>query len=230
MGKIKIFALGGLNEMGKNMYVVEVNKDIFVFDAGLKYPDDTMLGVDYLIPNYDYLKINKARVKGIFISHGHDEQMGAICDILEELPKIKIYGTPFTLDVIKKELIESNYNPEKYNLIEIKPYQKIGFRENSIFPISLTHDVPDAIGYVLNTKDGSIVYTSNFAFDSTMPDFYKTDIGKLAYIGKQNVLCLLTESIYADKEGFTAPLNRTQDLLKTTINKFENRILYVFIL
>ena len=226
MSKIKIFALGGLNEMGKNMYVVEVNKDIFVFDAGLKYPDDTMLGVDYLIPNFDYLKNNKTRIKGIFVTHGHDEQMGAICDILEFLPKIKVYGTKFTLDVIKKEMQESNQDYKKYNLMEIKPHQKISFRENSIFPISLTHDVPEAVGYVLNTKDGSIVYTSNFVFDSTMQTYYKTDIGKLAYIGKQNVLCLLSESIYATKEGFTAPSNRTYDLLKSTINKYDKRILY----
>ncbi len=104
MSKIKIFALGGLNEDGKNMYVVEVDKDIFVFDAGLKYADDKMLGVDYIIPNYDYIKDNIKRVKGVFITHGHDNYMGALCDILKEVPELKIYGTKFTLEIIKDEL------------------------------------------------------------------------------------------------------------------------------
>ena len=91
MSKIKIFALGGLNEVGKNMYVVEVDNDIFVFDAGLKYADDKMLGVDYIIPNYDYLKENKKRIKGVFITHGHDAQMGALSDILLDISSLKIY-------------------------------------------------------------------------------------------------------------------------------------------
>ena len=90
MSKIKIFALGGLNEIGKNMYCVEVDKDLFIFDAGLKYSSDNMLGVDYIIPNYDYIKDNKKRIKGLFISHGHDEQMGAIADIMVDLPNIPI--------------------------------------------------------------------------------------------------------------------------------------------
>ena len=85
MSKIRIFSLGGLNEVGKNMYVVEVDNDIFVFDAGLKYADDKMLGVDYIIPNYDYLKENKKRIKGVFITHGHDAQMGALSDILLDI-------------------------------------------------------------------------------------------------------------------------------------------------
>ena len=104
MSKIKIFALGGQNEIGKNMYVVEADKDIFIFDAGLKYADDKMLGVDYIIPNYDYIKKNLKNIKGIFITHGHDEQMGALCDILKELPDLKIYGAPFTIEIIREEL------------------------------------------------------------------------------------------------------------------------------
>ncbi len=88
MSKIKIFSLGGLNENGKNMYIVEVDKDIFVLDAGLKYADDKMLGVDYILPNYDYLKSNQKRIKGIFVTHGHDSQMGAIPDIVADIPEL----------------------------------------------------------------------------------------------------------------------------------------------
>ena len=95
MSKINIFSLGGLNENGKNMYVVEIDKDIFVLDAGLKYADDRMLGVDYIIPNFDYIKNNIKRIKGLFITHGHDSQMGAIPDIIKEVPELEIYGTDF---------------------------------------------------------------------------------------------------------------------------------------
>ena len=174
MSKIKIFALGGQNENGKNMYVVEVDKDIFILDAGLKYADDKMLGVDYIIPNYDYIKTNLKRIKGIFITHGHQEQMGALCDILKDIPKIKVYGTKFTLEIIKDELSEEKLPLD--SLVEITPHKKISFGKVSVFPISLTHTVPDAVGYVINTKDGAIFYTGNFMFDSTMLGAYKTDI------------------------------------------------------
>lgn len=224
MSKIKIFALGGLNEVGKNMYVVEVDKDIFVFDAGLKYADDKMLGVDYIIPNYDYLKENKKRIKGVFITHGHDAQMGALSDILLDIKDLKIYAAPFTLNLIRNQLKEDNIKTD--NLIEIQPHKKIEFGKNSIFPISLTHTVPDALGYVLYTPDGAIFYTGNFVFDSSMRGAYETDIGKLAYVGKQGVLCLLSESLYAEKNGFTSPNHRISSVIRETLNYNNGRILF----
>jgi len=224
MSKIKIFALGGQNESGKNMYVVEVDKDIFIFDAGLKYADEKMLGVDYIIPNYDYIKDNIKKVKGIFVTHGHDDHMGALCDMLKDLPDLKIYGAPFTIEIIKEELEAEGLSTK--NLIEIKPHKKIEFGKNSIFPISLTHTVPDAVGYVLYTEDGAIFYTGNFVFDPTMLGPYKTDIGKLAYVGKQGVLCLLSESLYADKRGFTSPNHRTNGKIREILNRYQGRILY----
>ncbi len=223
MSKIKIFALGGLNEMGKNMYVVEVNDDIFIFDAGLKYADDRMLGVDYIIPNYDYLKENKKRIKGLFITHGHDGQMGALSDILMDIKDLKVYATPFTLEMIKNQLLEDNIQCK--NLIEIQPHKKISFGENSIFPISLTHSIPDTVGYALYTNDGIIFYTGNFLFDASMLGHFKTDIGKLAYVGKQGVLCLLSESGYADKKGYTSPNHRINSIIRETINNNSGRVL-----
>jgi ribonuclease J len=224
MSKIKIFSLGGLNEIGKNMYVVEVDEDIFVLDAGLKYADDKMLGIDYVIPNYDYLKENIERVKGIFVTHGHDSQYGAIPDILEELPDLAIYGTEFTLEILKNDL--QNQGITKANLKKITPHKSIKFGKVSVFPISVTHSVPGSVGYVINTEDGAIVYTGNFVFDSTMSRAYKTDIGKLAYVGKQGVLCLLSESMYADKIGFTSPNNRITPVIKEQLNKVDGRILF----
>ena len=187
MSKIRIFALGGLNEGSKNMYVVEINENIFVFEAGLKYADDKFLGVDYIIPDYSYIRNNIKKVKGIFISHAHQEQIGALKNILEEMPSIKVYATKFTLDFIKEMLNE--YNVKADNLIEISPHKKINFGDISVFPIGLTHSVPDNVGYVINTEDGAIVYTGNFVFDPTLRGPYKTDIGKLAYVGKQGVIC-----------------------------------------
>jgi len=222
MNKIKIFALGGLNEIGKNMYVVNVDEEIYVFDSGLKYADDKMLGVDYIIPNYDYLIQNKKKIKGIFLSHGHDEQIGAIPDMLIDLPNVKIFGTKFTLEILKEELDSEGL---KANLIELQPHKKIKIGKNFIFPISLSHNVPDSVGYVLYTSSGAIFYTGNFVFDPSMQGNYKTDIGKLAYVGKQGVLCLLSESQYADKQGFTSPNHRTYKYLRELINQHDGRIL-----
>ncbi len=223
MSKIKIFALGGLNEEGKNMYVVKVDSDIFIFDAGLKYAGDKLLGVDYIIPNFDYIKENIKNIKGLFITHGHEKNMGAVCDILKEVPNLKVYATKFTAGILRKELESDNVKFK--NLIEIDPHRKITFGKNSIFPVRLTHSIPDNVGYALNTKDGTIFYTGNYVFDATMLGPYKTDIGKLAYIGKQGVLCLMGESMYADKIGYTSPKNRIDKLIKDTLNKTENRII-----
>ena len=223
MSKIKIFALGGLNENGKNMYVVDVDNDIFVFDAGLKYDNDLNLGIDYIIPNFDYLINNKDRVKGLFLTHGHEGNMGATPDILEKIPDLPVYGTKLTLEILKKDI--NKKIADKVNLHEIKIHNKIDFGKNSIFPIGVTHSIPDSVCYVLYTPDGAIVYTGDFVFDSTMMGSYKTDIGKLAYVGKQGVLCLLCESFYADKPGHTSPKNRVSDFIKEVINKSKERII-----
>lgn len=223
MSKIKIFALGGLNENGKNMYVVKVDKDIFVFDAGLKYDNDINLGIDYIIPNFDYLIKNKKNVKGIFLTHGHDSNMGAVPDILEQIPKVPVYGTKLTIEMVKNDLEPGLL--KKANLKVIKPHVKINFGKNSIFPISVTHSIPDAVCYVLYTPDGAIVYTGDFVFDATMTGVYKTDIGKLAYVGKQGVLCLMCESMYAEKIGHTSPNNRVASFIREVLAENPNRII-----
>ena len=223
MSKIKIFALGGLNEDGKNMYVISVNDDIFVFDAGLKYPKDRMLGIDYIIPSFDYLKNNIKNVKGIFITHGHESNMGALSDIIAVLPDIPIYGSKFTIEIIKMQL--NNDGIKKANLIEIKPHYKINFGENSIYPISVSHSIPDSLCYVLNTRDGAVVYTGDFIFDPGMQGAYKMDIGKLAYVGKQGVLCLLNESLYANHKGYTSPNHRVNHFIREQFNMYPNRFI-----
>ena len=223
MSKIKIFSLGGLNEDGKNMYVIDVDNDLFVFDAGLKYANEKMLGVDYIIPDFSFIKENIKRVKGLFITHGHNKSMGAICDIVKEIKDINIYALKFTADVIKTRLNEEEIDFKNLHVIE--PYKKMVFGKNSVFPVRLTHSIPDNVGYVLNTEDGSIVYTGNYVFDSSMSGAYETDIGKLAYVGKQNVLCLLSESMYSDKQGYTVPNNRISSTARDILMHTDNRVI-----
>lgn len=224
MSKIKIFSLGGLNENGKNMYVIEVDKDIFVIDAGLKYADEHMLGIDYVIPNIEYLISNKKRVKGIFLTHGHFENNGAVADIIKDLNGVNIYGSKFTIDLLRKELEQDRISSD--SLVEIQPYKLLNFGKVKIFPVGLTHSIPDNLGYAIYTKDGVIFYASDFVFDSMMRGHYQTDIGKLAYIGKQGVLCLLAESIYAERRGHTAPNHRISGLIRETLGKANGRIIF----
>ena len=224
MSKINIFSLGGLNENGKNMYVIEVDKDIFVMDAGLKYADEKMLGIDYVIPNVGYLKENVKRIRGIFITHAHNENCGALVDIIKDLKGVNVYGSKFTINAIKEEFEEYKINSNKLNVV--MPYKTINVGKVKIFPISLTHSVPGNLGYAIYTKDGVIFYASDFVFDAMMRGHYQTDIGKLAYIGKQGVLCLLSESIYANKPGYTAPSHRISNLIRETLGKAHGRIIF----
>lgn len=223
MSKIKIFALGGLNENGKNMYITEVDNNIFIFDAGLKYPTANMLGVDYIIPKIDYLIKNKKKIKGIFLTHAHDGNIGAMPDIMRELKDIPVYATKFTMMNLKTEL--EKYGIEATNLKEIRPHSKIDVAGFSVFPIAVTHSIPETVSYVLYTDDGAIVYATDFVFDSSMLGAYKTDIGKLAYVGKQGVLCLLAESSYAYREGHTSPKHRISNEVWNLLNKTDNRII-----
>ena len=222
MSKIKIFSLGGLNENGKNMYVIEVDNDIFVMDAGLKYADEHMLGIDYMIPDIRYLKENQKRIKGLFLTHGHFENNGALADILKDFEGVNIYGSKFTIDILKSEFSNLSNN----NLIELHPYKSLNVGNVKIFPVTLSHSIPDNFGYAIYTNDGVIFYASDFVFDATMRGHYQTDIGKLAYIGKQGVLCLMTESIYANRVGHTAPNHRITNLIRETLNKAEGRIIF----
>lgn len=224
MSKIKLFSLGGLNENGKNMFVMEIDDDILVFEAGLKYSDEYTLGIDYSIPNIDYLKQNVKRIKGVFLTHGHDENVGALVDIYKYLDNVKVYGSKFTMDIVRKEF--ESYKVDTTNLVEIKVNKAITMGSVKVFPISLSHSIPDNFGYAVYTNDGVIFYGSDFVFDAVMRGPYQTDIGKLAYIGKQGVLCLLSESIYADRTGYTTPNHRIEGLIAKTLNKAPGRIIF----
>ena len=220
MSKIKIFGLGGLSESGKNSYVIEVDDEIFVFDAGIKFASGNLLGIDYIMPDFSYLVKNKKRIKGLFITHGHPENMGAVRDLLKDIPTLKVYATKYT----KFELMEDGVNEN--NIVLIKPHKKINFGSVSIFPIAVSHSCPDSVMYVVNTKDGAICYTGDFIIDPSMQGAYDMDIGKIAYIGKQGVLCLLCESSFAEKNGHTSPKHRLVNFFGDVIKHHDKRIIF----
>ena len=220
MEKIKIFSLGGLNETGKNTYVIEVNDDIFVFDCGLKYFQNNQYGIDYVIPDYEYLIQNKKRIKGVFVTHGHFENMGAALDLVVNIPDIKFYATHYTKFVLM------DLGVKEESIIEIVPNKRLVFGSVSIFPLSVSHSVPGAVMYCLNTSKGAICYTGDFIFDPLMKDAYDMDLGRIAYVGKQGVLCLMSESSFSEHHGHTSPTHRLESFFADVINKNEGRIMF----
>ena len=221
MSKIKIFSMGGLDENGKNLYIIEVDEDLFVFDCGLKYASGNLFGIDYVIPDYSYLVENRKRIKGVFLTHSHYENFGGVADLVRDIPEVNIYATKFT----KYNLLEDGVPSE--NIHEILPHKKITFGDNSVFPISVSHSCPDAVMYVLNTKDGSICYTGDFIIDPTMEGAYGMDLGKIAYVGKQKVLCLLSESVFSEKQGHTSPNHRLTSFFKDVISHNPERLMFL---
>lgn len=223
MSKIKIFSLGGLDENGKNCYVVDVDNDLFVFDCGLKFANENLYGIDYVIPDFEFLVKNQKRIKGVFLTHGHYENMGAVGDLISQIPNIRVYATKFTKFILENEGVD----PKK--IIEIKAYKKIIFGTNSIFPISVNHSVPDSVMYVLNTKDGSICYTGDFIIDPAMQKQYEMDLGKIAYIGKQGVLALMSESVFSERIGHTSPTHRLTGFFKNVLKHHKGRVLFLLL-
>jgi len=219
MSKIKIMAMGGLNENGKNTYCIEVDNSIFIFDAGKKFVSEEMYGIDYILPDYEYLVKNQKRIKGLFLTHAHPENVGGICDLLKSLPKLKVFATKFTIEYLKLEGIDVA------NFIEITAHHKINFGNISVFPINVNHSVPDSVMYVVNTKDGAIVYTGDFIIDPSMTGNYSMDLGKIAYVGKLGVLCLLSESSFSERVGHTSPNHKFQKYYTDLINKAEGRVI-----
>ncbi|MFC0271356.1 ribonuclease J [Metabacillus herbersteinensis] len=198
---IKIIALGGVGEIGKNMVVVEINTDIFVVDAGLMYPENEMLGIDAVIPDITYLKDNADRVRGVILTHGHDENIGSLYYLLNSL-HIPIYGTRFTLALVSEKLKE--YGMRDHVLVkEVDSSTVLSFESTEISFFRTNHSVPDSVGVSFATSMGAIVHTGDFKFDQTPIGNSFADIGKMASIGGEGVLCLLSDSINAEKPGYS---------------------------
>lgn len=223
MDKIRIFALGGLDEDGKNCYVIDVNDQWFVIEAGLKYPDGEQLGVEVVIPDFTYLLENKDKVKAIFITHGHDDVMGALPYLLKQ-HVFDVYTTPLTACVVEDLLNKHKVKKHKIHRIKRDSQFKIG--NTTIKTFGLTSSIADNFGLAIDTKHGSIVYTSEFIIDfNNKHEAFDCDISEIAQIGKKKVLALMAESLGANKDGFTAPNHRISDQVEAAFDNAQGRII-----
>lgn len=198
---IKIIPLGGVGELGKNMYLVEADNDIFIIDAGLMLPEDEMLGIDIVIPDITYLIENKERVKAIFLTHGHEDHIGALPYVLRQI-NVPVYGTRLTIALAKAKLKERDFTG-RVNFIEIDSETVIDMDSVAVSFFKTNHSIPDSVGVCIHTSEGAIVYTGDFKFDQGATPLYKPEVGKMAKIGEEGVLCLLSDSTEAEKPGYT---------------------------
>lgn len=222
MEKVKVMTLGGLDEDGRNLTIVEVDEKIVIIDAGLKYPDHSLLGVEIIIPNFSYLVERKDKIVGIFITHGHDDVMGALPYFIKEC-NVPIYTAPFTSLIIEDMMRQHQIN--EYTLKPIKRQDKLNLKGLEIRTFGLTHSICDTIGIAIKTKHGYIVHASEYIidFDQNLPSF-DCDITEFAEIGKEGVYMLMTESRNSERVGFTSPRHRVKSALEPIIEASEGRV------
>lgn len=200
VNKIQIIPLGGLGEIGKNMTVFRYGDDIIVIDAGLMFPEDDMLGIDLVIPDFTYLLDNRDKVKGIFLTHGHEDHIGALPYVLKQID-LPVYGTPLTLGILKGRLEENGVSCD--NMHEIHPGDQIKAGSFMMEFMRVNHSIPDAIAMAINTPIGTIIHTGDFKIDHTPVDGEVTQFNKFAEYGDRGVLLLLADSTNAERPGFT---------------------------
>lgn len=200
--KIRITPLGGLGEIGGNISVFETNKDAIIVDIGMSFPDGTMHGVDIIIPDFDYVRKIKDKIRGIVITHAHEDHIGAVPYFFKEF-QFPIYATPLALGMISNKFEEHGLKAERkwFRPVEKRRVYEIG--EFDIEWIHITHSIIDASALAIKTKAGTIIHTGDFKIDQTPIDGYPTDLGRLAYYGEEGVLCLLSDSTNSYKEGYT---------------------------
>lgn len=224
MSEIKIIPLGGVRENGKNMYVVEVDELIFVLDCGLMYPDNELLGIDVVIPDFTYLEENKNRIAGIFLTHGHEDAVGALPYFLENIDA-PVFGTELTIELAKISVKSTGLNPNFNNYHVINEKTEIEFDNVTVKFFRTTHSIPDSVAICLDTQDGTIVYTGDFKFDQSASDMYKTDFAAISLIGQKNVLALMSDS--SDAESYVENVSdmRVTEEIIDTFNNAEGRVI-----
>ncbi|QHZ56305.1 ribonuclease J [Brevibacillus sp. NSP2.1] len=219
---VLIFALGGVGEIGKNMYVVQSGDDIVVIDAGLKFPEEEMLGIDMVIPDITYLEENRDKVRGIIITHGHEDHIGGLSYVLKHL-KVPVYATKLTLGLIDAKLKEAGIlNETKRVLINSDSEVVLGKMKATFFRVN--HSIPDCVGVCLETPEGYVVHTGDFKFDQTPINNQAADLAKMAMIGDRGVLCLLSDSTNAERPGFTGSERSVGIAIKDVFSKATGRI------
>lgn len=224
MNKINIVPLGGVRENGKNMYVVEVDELIFVLDCGLLYPENELLGIDVVIPDFTYLEENKNRIAGVFLTHGHEDAVGALPYFLENID-VPIFGTELTIELAKLAVKETGLSPKFDGFHVINEKTAIEFENVVVKFFRTTHSIPDSVGICIQTTEGSVVYTGDFKFDHSASEMYRTDFSKITEIGSGGVLALLSDSSDAE-----SPVENVSDLRVTeemvdTFNNADGRVI-----
>lgn len=223
MKDFKIFSLGGQDEDGKNMYVIEIANDIFLIDAGSKEAEAGQLGVEKIVPEFTYLKENRHKIKALFVTHAHDDAIGSI-SFLYDFMNVPIYTTAFNAEIIKAELLKAGIRKPNINIIERSAKFKVSGTNFRSFKV--TNSVPDAFGLAIKTGVGNIIYTSEFIVDYDIGLFaFGSDISELAEIGKERVFALLSESVGANKPGYTAPKHKLSSNIEHYIDEAEARII-----
>lgn len=224
MSNIKLIALGGVRENGKNLYIAEVDESIFILDVGLKYPENEQLGVDFVIPNMDYLFENKDRIAGVFLTHGHADAIGALPYLLAET-KVPVFGSELTIELAKL-FVKGNDTVKKFNDFHvIDEDTEIDFGGTIVSFFKTTHSIPESLGIVLKTSEGNIVYTGDFKFDQTASQSYATDFARLAEIGREGVLALLSDSANADSSIQVASESEVGKEITDTIGDWNGRVI-----
>ncbi len=218
MSKIKIIPFGGVRENGKNMYAVDVDDQIFILDCGLKYPENELMGIDVVIPDWSYLKEHADKIKGVFLTHGHADAIGALPYFLNDF-KVPVYGSQLTI-ALAKLAVRENKQVKKFNDFHVvDEEQTIQFGNVTVGFFSTTHSIPDTLGIEIQTPEGSIVYTGDFKFDQTAVKNYQTNLARLAEVGTHGVLALLSDSAGA---GITGASTRERDIRAYIEDTFEN--------
>lgn len=217
---IKVSFLGGLNEVGKNMTLFEYGEDMFLVDCGLAFPDQDMLGVDLVLPDFTYVERNADRIRGIVITHGHEDHIGGLPYLLKVL-NVPVYGTKLTIGLIQGKLREHGLlNSASLNVI--KPGDVITLGGFTVEAIHVNHSIPDALGLAIRCEGGTIVHTGDFKIDTTPIDGGMMDLGRLAEIGQEGVLCLMSDSTNAERPGFTESERKVGESFETLFRKAGN--------
>ncbi|WP_071131862.1 ribonuclease J [Enterococcus timonensis] len=224
MTNLKIIPLGGVRENGKNIYAVEVGEEIFVLDCGLRYPEDELLGIDVVIPDFTYLQENAEKVAGVFLTHGHADAIGALPYFLETMP-VPVFGSQLTIELAKLN-VKSYEATKKFKEFHVVDAQtEIDFPDATVSFFKTTHTIPDSLGIVVKTSEGSVVYTGDFKFDQSAEEDYQTDFARLAKIGSEGVLALLSDSSNAENPLQVASEQQIAEEVLDTIRYHENRII-----